>query len=101
MMKEQKVKEKIIEILVKELGYSEYVAAVTADDLLSLSPQLQPLFSKWLEKREIPNIEVLGFSIKQLMQERKYTFPSALISMDWLLTEPEVAKKELLNEIRR
>jgi hypothetical protein len=40
------MKEKIIEILVKELGYSDHVASVTADDLLSLSPQLKLLLSK-------------------------------------------------------
>jgi hypothetical protein len=95
------MKEKIIEILKKELGYSDHVAGITADDLLSISTQLKPALSKWLEKREITNLEVSGLSIKQLMERRGYTFPSALISMDWLLTEPEVAKRELLNEVRR
>ena len=95
------MKEKIVDILKKELGYSERVADVTADDLLSLSPQLQPALTKWLDKREVTNMEILGFSIKQLMEQRGYTFPSALISMDWLLTEPDIAQKELTEEIRR
>ena len=95
------MKDKIVEILKKELDYTDHVADVTADDLLALNPKLQPMLQKWLEKREITDVEVLGFSIKQLMEQRGYTFPSALISMDWLLTEPEIAKKELSNEIRR
>jgi len=95
------MKEKIVDILKKELGYSEHVADVTADDLMSLSPQLQAALAKWLDKREVTNVEVLGFSIKQLMEQRGYTFPSALISMDWLLTEPDIAQKELADEIRR
>jgi hypothetical protein len=95
------MKEKIIEILKKELNYSDHVAGITADDLLSISPQLKPALSKWLEKREITNVEVSGLSIKHLMEQRGYTFPSALISMDWLLTEPDVAKKELSHEVRR
>ena len=95
------MKDKIIKILKNELSYSDSVADVTADDLLSLSPQLQPALSKWLEKRELTNVEVQGFSIKQLMEQRGYTFPSALISMDWLLTEPDIAKKELTDEIWR
>jgi hypothetical protein len=95
------MKEKIIEILEKEFCYSTHVASVTADDLLSLTPQLKPALSKWLKKREITNVEVSGFSIKQLMEQRGYTFPSALISMDWLLTDPETAKKELIKEVRK
>jgi hypothetical protein len=35
------------------------------------------------------------------MEKRKYTFPSTLISIDRLLTEPEIARKELADEIRR
>jgi len=95
------MKAKIIEILKNELAYSDHVADVTAADLQSLSPQLQPALTKWLDKREVTNIEILGFSVKQLMEQRAYTFPSALISMDWLIKEPDIAKKELTDEIRR
>ena len=95
------MKEKIIEILVKELDYSDHVANITADDLLKIQPQLQPALQTWLDTRDIVNVEVLGFSIKQLMEQRDYTFPSALISMDWLLTDPEIAREELTSEIRR
>ena len=91
------MKDKIVEILKKELDYSEYVANVTANNLVSISPQLQPVLAKWVDTREMTNVEVLGFSIKQLM-ERDYTFPSALISMNWLLTDPETAKKELYED---
>jgi len=100
-MEVSKVKDKIKEILMKELNYSEYAADTTADDLINIHLQLQPAFQKWFEKREITNMEVMGVSIKQLMEQRGYTFPSALISMDWLLTEPDIAKKELINEIRK
>ena len=96
-----RMKEKIIKILIEELDYSEHVADVTADDLLKLHPQLQPPFQSWLENRKITNVEILGFSVEQLVKQRGYTFPSALISMDWLLTDSETAKIELSEEIRR
>jgi hypothetical protein len=95
------MRDKIINILMKELGYSDHVASLTANDLANIQPQLRPALQVWIDTRSITDIEVLGFSIKQLMKQRGYTFPSALISMDWLLTEPEIAKKELSDEIRR
>lgn len=95
------MKDRIIDILISELGYSDHVANLTADDLVKVKPQLQPALQKWLDSREITNVEILGFSIDQLTKQRGYTFPSALISMDWLLTEPDIAQKELSNEIRR
>ena len=94
------MKEKIVSILINEYAYSDYVAEVTANDLLNIQPQLQPALQAWLDSRSFTNIEVQGFSINQLM-ERKYAFPSALISMDWLLTEPEVAINELTDELMR
>ena len=95
------MKKNIVNILMTELNYSEHVANVTADDLLNINPQLQPALQSWLDTRTVTDIQVHGFSIKQLMEQRKYTFPSALISIDWLLAEPEIAKKELSEEIRR
>ena len=92
--------DKIEIILINEYKYSDHVAKVTARDLLNLQPQLQLALQAWLDTRTITNIEVEGFSINQLMA-REYTFPSALISLDWLLTEPDVAKAELTDELRR
>jgi len=95
------MKERIVSILTNELRYSEHVADITADDLIKVQPQLQLVLQQWLDTREIINFEIYGFSIKQLIEQRRYTFPSALISMDWLLTEPDIAIKELSEEIRR
>jgi len=95
------MKEKIINILTQELDYSDFVAEQTADDLISIDKQLQPLLEKWLSNREITDFEVLVFSINELMRQRNFTFPSALIAMDWLLTEPEIASRELSQKHRR
>jgi cellobiose-specific phosphotransferase system component IIB len=95
------MKEKIIDILINKLGYSDHVAGITADDLLFVQPQLKPALKQWVETGTTTNIEVAGFSINMLMEKRGYTFPSALISLDWLLTDPDIAKKELTDEVRR
>ena len=95
------MKERIIDILTKELNYSDFAAEQTANDLLNIDNQIKSLLQKWLKTREITNFEVLGFSIDELMSQRNFTFPSALIAMDWLLTEPEIAARELSQKPRR
>jgi len=93
--------EKISDILIRELAYSDYEAEITANDLLNLHTSLKPYFDKWLTSREITDITVEGYSIKNLMETRDFTFPSAIIAMDWLLTEPDIAKKALADNVKR
>jgi len=95
------MKEKIVKILIDELDYSSHVAEVTAEDLLNLHPQLQPILQKWLDTRESSDLHTSGFSLLQLITERQYTFPSALIAMDWLLTDPKTAKTALSEDVMR
>lgn len=88
-------------ILVDELEYSHYEASVTANDLLSLHPQLIPAAERWEKDRTETDISFMGFSAKQLMKNKHFTYPAALIALDWLLTEPDIAKKELGGDIVR
>jgi hypothetical protein len=44
------------------------------------------------------DITIEGFSLLQLV-ETGFTFPSAIIAMDWLMIEPEIAKEELSSEL--
>lgn len=92
---------KIKEILINELGYSEYAADITERDLLTLQPQLKTALEKWLLDRTLTNIVIGQFSIRQLMLQKGCTFPAALIALDWVLTEPEIAVKELSSDIQR
>ena len=88
-------------ILVDELYYSNYEASLTATDLMQLQPQLIPAAERWKKDRTETDISVMGFSAKQLMSSKHFTYPAALIALDWLLTEPEVAKEELSSDIVR
>lgn len=88
-------------ILVEELQYSNYEATLTANDLMQLKPQLVHAAEKWEKDRTETDINIMGFSAKQLMKSKHFTYPAALIALDWLLTEPEIAKKELDSDIVR
>lgn len=90
------MKSKLKDILIKELNYSEYAATVTSNDLENLhEQQLREALESWLHDRTVTDVVINGFSALQLMQEKNFTYPAALIALDWLLTEPDIAKKEL------
>lgn len=98
---EEKLKEKIKEILIRELGYSEYVAELTAKDLMDLKPELKGALAEWLDNRREEVISICGISTKDLIEDKEMTYPSALISLNWVLRDPEKAIPELKNIIRR
>ena len=88
-------------ILQNELEYSKYEASLTANDLMNLQPQLLQAVEAWAKDRSETDIIVEGFSAKSLMKSKHFSYPAALIALDWLLTEPEIAKKELGSNILR
>ncbi len=93
--------EKIKSILVNELQYSEYAADLTARDLTNLRPQFQASLARWLEDRTMTETSVSKFSTSDLMKRKGFTYPAALIALDWLLADPAAAEKELSGNIRR
>lgn len=89
------MKEKIRKILMEKYQYSEHTAEITAEDLLHMEPVLAELLKKWLETGEEGEIKVQGFSIERLKTMHHMGYPAALLSMDWLLKEPDIAGREL------
>lgn len=95
------MKSKLKDILIKELDYSEYAADITANDLENLHEPLRDALASWLHDRTITDVTINGFSALQLMHEKHFTYPAALIALDWLLIEPDIAKKELAKDYIR
>lgn len=87
--------------MIRELGYSEYVAELTANDLMDLKPELKGALTEWLDNRREEIISICGISTKDLIENKEMTYPSALISLNWVLMDPEKAIPELKNIIRR
>lgn len=80
-------------------GYPEKVASIAVAELSQLHPQLQPLLEGWLNEAE-EDFEVQGFNIFGLMKTRKMKYLAALLTIDWLLKEPEKAVESLKNGIK-
>lgn len=84
-----------------ERGYDENSARLVATELMTLNKPLDTYLEKWVQKEsDISDYEACGYSIKQLMEERNMTYPAALLTMDWLMKEPDAAVASLKRGIK-
>lgn len=83
---------RIADLLQKEYGYSEQAATQAATNLLNIQDdELHQAFMKWLALRSVTNV-FEGDVSTQMLCERGYTYPAALIMIDMLRTNPEDAR---------
>lgn len=93
-------KEYIFNVLL-ERGYDEKSAQLVATELMTLNKPLDTYLEKWVQKEsDISDYDAYGYSIKQLMEERNMTYPAALLTMDWLMKEPDEATASLKRGIK-
>lgn len=90
-------KETIIETLLQR-GYDEKSANLVAKDLQDLSHQLDKYLQQWIEDEIISDFKVDNYSVVGLMKERSMTYPAALLTMDWIIKEPDKALKSLMSK---
>lgn len=86
-------KDYIISKLIKQ-GYPAEASAIVAKELIHVNEVLQPIVNKWLNGEE-NDYECHGYSVLDLMKSRGMTYPAALLTIDWLIKEPEKAKKSI------
>jgi hypothetical protein len=90
-----------IKYILIDRGYNERNAKLVAHELTLLSAPLQPLLSQWLDNEQhMEDYKAEGYTITGLMQKRGMTYPAALLTIDWLLKEPEEAKLSLSRGIK-
>ena len=84
-----------------ERGYDEKAARMVLPDLLGLSEPLKSLLKAWLEnEKQQSDYAIAGFSVSEMQKERGMNYPAALLTIDWLIKEPENAKKSLTKGLR-
>jgi len=77
-------------------GFTERNARLVASEINQLHPSLIPLWERWAKNASVcDDFSVEGYSIKSLMEKQRMTYPAALLTIDWLLKEPEKAKTSL------
>lgn len=88
-------------IIQERQGCSEERAALIEKRLKGLSEPLKPMLEAWLENgMEDDLTEYNGYSLKVLKEKYGMQFTGALLTLDWLIKEPDLAKKALSEGIR-
>lgn len=90
----------ILEILMQR-GYSERNASLVAEEMINIASQLRHLLEGWLmDKSYCKNYEIGEYSVMRLQKERRMNYPAALLTLDWLIKEPEAALRSLNRGIK-
>lgn len=89
------------ELIKNRLGCSEKEAEQITNDLQSISSELKEALNRWIDNEEIDDTVVIQeYTIRKLMADYDMSFTGALLTIDWLLKDPEEAKKALAYGIR-
>ncbi|HNR95918.1 MAG TPA: hypothetical protein PKJ21_04650 [Anaerolineae bacterium] len=89
-------REELTQFLHEELRYSPRAAQVAAQDLLSSQPEIRKAFDQWRATGELPELEAEGYSLRLLVEEYGLKPVGALLTLDWLMVEPEEARAAIL-----
>lgn len=84
-------RKEIIDILVNREGYSRKNAIVASHEAKSLCRELVPLYEAWLKDSTQNDYIFDGLSLLKIKETTKSTYLAALLNMDWIIKEPEVA----------
>lgn len=87
-------------IILREEEYPEFMFEKTIEKILNFNSKIKDSFEQWLKDGYFPTIEVEGYTLTQLMYEFSMKPVGAFITLDWLIRDPEKAKKALSNGIK-
>ncbi len=86
--------------ILNERGYHGAAAKVMADRLSNVDSSLKPHVDEWLGSGKERDIVIYGISLIDLKAKFNLTYPAAILSMDWLIREPEKAKSSFSRGIK-
>ena len=90
----------IIKNTLIEMGYEQDLATHFALKLSSVQKELEPCRDNWLKTQKETDYEVDEFSISFFMDVFQMSYPAALVTVDWLIRDPEKAKKAIKQGIQ-
>lgn len=85
----------LIPRLQSEYGYPVTGARLIAEKLVACEPSIKIVFLKWWRTGEFTPLEFEGYTWEYLMEKQSMSPIAALLTLDWLLREPDKAKKSL------
>lgn len=89
-----------IEEILIERGYTPAHARAAGEELVHLEAPLEGIFRHWLETGTTGDYAFRGYTVRYFMEVWKMKFPAAILTLDWILKDPDRAIHELKNGIR-
>jgi len=87
--------------LMGRLGYQSHEADIVIRDLERLSPILRPILERWLTDGTESNSQVFhGHSIDSLRAGSPMNFIAALLTLDWVVRDPDKATSVIRKGIK-
>lgn len=83
-----------------ERGYDGYSGKVMSEKLSNVNPMFSEGINQWLANGWEKDYEILGIKLSDLKKKFALTYPSAILSMDWLIRDPENAKRSFERGIK-
>lgn len=81
----------IYRYLTTEAGYAPAEAEIAAEDLAACGPDIQAAFELWRQTGRLAPLQVAEFTLANLVSDYRFHPVAALLTMDWLLSEPDAA----------
>lgn len=86
--------------ILNERGYKGPAATLMAEKLSKVDSSLKNGVDLWLVTGEEKDIEISGIKLSELKAKFNLTYPAAILSMDWLIREPDKAKQSFARGIK-
>lgn len=87
------------ETLIKR-GYTQKQALLLSKELKDIDERLKPALDNWMKDETETEFMAEGFTILRLKQQYGMTYPAALLSIDWILKDPDNAVKCIKKGLR-
>ena len=87
------------EILINR-GFTKKQASRLTEELSNIDERLKTALEKWLKDGAETDFSAEGFSVIGLKQQYEMTYPAALLSIDWVLKDPDNAVKCIKKGLR-
>ncbi len=81
-------------------GYNDRQASVAMEKLSRINDQLKAGIERWAESGIETDYTIAGVNLSKLKSEFSLTYPAALLTMDWLIREPDKALASIKRGIK-
>lgn len=91
--------EKLKEVLYSH-GYNDKQVVSVMNRLCAIDGSLKNYLQEWVNEGKVADVVICDISLKSLMSKYDMEYPAALLTMDWLIREPEKAIRSINRGVR-